>query len=57
MLPDLSKVREISLAIAKRVIEEARNQGLATYQNEHSVDEAIQQVIWQAKYYPYEKMA
>ena len=57
LLPDLSKVREISLAIAKRVIEEARNQGLATYQNEHSVDEAIQQVIWQAKYYPYEKMA
>jgi malate dehydrogenase (oxaloacetate-decarboxylating) len=57
LLPDLSKVREISLAIAKRVIEEARNQNLATYQNEHSVDEAIQQVIWQAKYYPYEKMS
>ncbi len=57
LLPDLSMVREISLAIAKRVIEEARSQGLATYQNECSVDEAIQQVIWQAKYYPYEKMA
>lgn len=57
LLPDLSRVREISLAIAKRVIEEARAQELATYQNERSVDEAIKQVIWQAKYYPYEKLS
>ncbi|MES2203978.1 MAG: NAD-dependent malic enzyme [Pseudomonadota bacterium] len=57
LLPDLSQVREISLAIAKRIIETARAHNLATYQNERSVDEAINQVIWQAKYYPYEKMS
>jgi len=56
LLPDLSHVREISLAIAKRIIETAREYNLATYQNERSVDEAIKQVIWQAKYYPYEKL-
>lgn len=56
LLPDISRVREISLAIAKRIIETAREYHLATYQNERSVDEAIKQVIWQAKYYPYEKM-
>jgi malate dehydrogenase (oxaloacetate-decarboxylating) len=56
LLPDLSQIQEISLMIAKRVIEKARQQNLTTYQNERSVDEAIQQVIWRAQYYPYEKM-
>lgn len=56
LLPDLSHIREISLTIAKRVIAQARKQNLATFQNERSIDDAISQVIWQAKYYPYEKM-
>lgn len=56
LLPDLSRIREISLTIAKRVIEKAREQNLSTFQNERSVDEAIKQVIWQAQYYPYEKI-
>lgn len=56
LLPDLSRIREISLTIAKRVIEKAREQNVSTFQNERSVDEAIKQVIWQAQYYPYEKI-
>ncbi len=56
LLPDLSAIKDISLMIAKRVIETARQQNLATYHNERDIDDAIQQVIWQAKYYPYEKI-
>lgn len=56
LLPDLSLVREISFTIAKRVIQKAREQHLATFQNERTIEDAIAHVIWQAEYYPYEKL-
>lgn len=55
LLPDLSCIKEISLAIAKRIIEQARKQNLSTYQNDLSPERAIKQIAWEAKYYPYEK--
>lgn len=55
LLPDLSCIRAVSRAIALRVITVARQQGLATYQNTLSAEEAIAQVDWQAQYYPYER--
>jgi malate dehydrogenase (oxaloacetate-decarboxylating) len=57
LLPDLSRIREVSRAIAIRVIQVAREQQLATYQHDLSPEEAIAQVDWQPEYFPYEKCA
>lgn len=53
LLPDLSRIHEISRAVAIAIITQARKENLATAQQELSPEEALNQVTWHPNYYPY----
>ncbi|MCH9644885.1 MAG: NAD-dependent malic enzyme [Gammaproteobacteria bacterium] len=52
VLPDINNAREVSLHIARAVAQQAIDDGEA---QACDVELAIQQIHWQAQYYPYEK--
>lgn len=57
LLPDLNAVQEVSNKIAIAVINEARKQNLATFQNDMTAQEAISHVQWHPEYFPFTKMS
>lgn len=57
LLPPLSSVRELSQAIAFAVIHVAQEQGLADQSDEQSVQEAIENTVWNAEYRQYRRVS
>lgn len=56
LLPRISEMSTISKHIAKAVGEQARKEGLAQIDSQVTVDQAIENIIWEPKYYPYKKV-
>lgn len=52
LLPPLSEVREVSVKIAKAVVEQALSEGVAQMDPNADVDTLINQATWEPKYYP-----
>ncbi|MCX4192085.1 NAD-dependent malic enzyme [Methylophaga sp. OBS1] len=57
LLPPLSSVRELSQAIAFAVIRIAQEQDLAAQSDEQSVQEAIENTVWNAQYRQYRRVS
>lgn len=57
LLPPLSSVRKLSQAIAFAVIRIAQEQDLAAQSDEQSVQEAIENTVWNAQYRQYRRVS
>ncbi|MFN3235194.1 MAG: NAD-dependent malic enzyme [Gammaproteobacteria bacterium] len=55
ILPELNQVKDISRKVAVAVIEQAREDGVSSIDDSVDPNEAIDQVMWYPKYYPYVK--
>ena len=53
LYPDLSKIRQISLAIAASVCRLAWDRGLARYEEPEDIREAVRAAMWHPEYRPY----
>jgi malate dehydrogenase (oxaloacetate-decarboxylating)(NADP+) len=53
LYPDLSKIRQISLAIAASVCRLAWDRGLARYEEPDDIREAVRAAMWHPEYRPY----
>ena len=52
LLPELEEIKKVSRQVAKAVIKQAIEEGLSDLQID-DIDKAINNVTWEAKYYPY----
>lgn len=55
LLPAMENIRHVSFQIALAVAREAQASGLANISGKHSLEELIQQKMWQPEFLPYKK--
>lgn len=56
LLPKLSEAKDVSFDVAIAVAEQARAEGLAQIDDDISTEQAIREIAWEPKYYPYKKI-
>lgn len=52
LLPSFAEVREVSLKVARAVIEQAIDEGVAQIDPKADIDVLLNQTMWEPKYYP-----
>ena len=55
LLPPVTALREVSVAVARAVARQARKEGLASPRPEPDIDAAIPAKMWSPKYLPYRR--
>jgi malate dehydrogenase (oxaloacetate-decarboxylating) len=55
LLPPLSRVREVSLAVALAVARRARDDGFGRYESDDRLEVLLRQAMWEPSYYPYRR--
>ena len=55
LLPPLSEIRDVSLAVALAVAKEAVASGFAVYQTDADVEKTVRTKVWEPVYLPYKK--
>jgi malate dehydrogenase (oxaloacetate-decarboxylating) len=55
LLPPVTALRRVAIAVAQAVAQQARREGLAPDMADHEIDAAIQARMWEPKYLPYRR--